>query len=101
MGKGKLVANVIERAPARYEVEEAEYGKVYKWQPETVVVECVCGEETTLTPSDTACEECGTEHKRLVRENLPDLQPQSDERVHPRALFGGRRSAAVLRKPSA
>ena len=41
MGKGKLVAKIIERARAGYEVEEAEYGKVYKWQPETVVVECV------------------------------------------------------------
>ena len=57
MGKGKLVAKIIERARARYEVEEAEYGKVYRWQPETVVVECGCGEETALTPSDTVCEE--------------------------------------------
>jgi hypothetical protein len=29
---------------------------------ETVVVECTCGEETALTPSETACEECETEH---------------------------------------
>ena len=83
MGKGKLVAKIIERARAGYEVEEAEYGKVYKWQPETVVGECVGGEETALTPSETACEECGAEHTGLVRENLPDLQPQGDERMHP------------------
>ena len=83
MGKGKLVAKIIERARARYEVEEVEYGKVYRWQPETVVVECVCGEETALTPSDTACEECGAEHTRLIRKNLPDLRPQGDEYAHP------------------
>jgi hypothetical protein len=43
----------------------------------------VCGEETALTPSETACEECGAEHTGLVRENLPDLEPQGDEDVHP------------------
>ena len=83
MGKGKLVAKITDRARAGYEVEEVEYGKVYRWQPETVVVECVCGEETALTPSETACEECGAEHTGLVRENLPDLEPQGDEDVHP------------------
>jgi hypothetical protein len=63
------VAKIVERARARYEVEEVEYGKVYRWQAETVVVECVCGEETALTPSETVCEECGAEHTGLVREN--------------------------------
>ena len=83
MGKGKLVAKVIERARAGYEVEEVEYGKIYRWQPETVVVECTCGEEASLTPSEPACEECGAEHKGLVREDLSDRQQQDDESVHP------------------
>jgi hypothetical protein len=77
------VAKVIERARAGYEVEEVEYGKIYTWQPETVVVECGCGEEANLTHSETACEECGTEHTELVWEDLSDLQPQKDEYVHP------------------
>ena len=77
------MAKIVERARACYEVEEVEYGKVFRWQPETLVVECECGEETALTPSDTACEECGAEHTRVVRENVPDLQPQGDEDVHP------------------
>ena len=77
------MAKVIERARARYEVEEVECGKVYRWQPETIVVECTCGEETALTPSETACEECGAEHTGLVREDLSDRQPQGDEDVHP------------------
>ena len=83
MGKGKLVAKITDRARAGYEVEEVEYGKIYTWKPETVVVECGCGEETALTPSETTCEECGAEHTGLVRENVPDLQPQGDEDVHP------------------
>ena len=77
------MAKIVERARARYEVEEVEYGKVYRWQPETVVVECGCGEEASLTSSETACKECGAEHTRLVRENMPDLQSQNDEDVHP------------------
>jgi hypothetical protein len=77
------VAKIVERARARYEVEDVEYGKVYRWQPETLVIECGCGEEANLTPSETACEECGAEHMGLVRENVPNLQPKNDEYVHP------------------
>ncbi len=77
------MAKVIERARAGYDVEEVAYGTVYSWKPETVVVECGCGEETSLTPSETACEECGTEHTKLVREDLADRPPQGDEDVHP------------------
>jgi hypothetical protein len=57
------VAKVIERTRARYEVEDVEYGKVYRWKPESVVVECGCGEKTSLTHLETACEECGAEHR--------------------------------------
>ncbi|CAA9451219.1 MAG: hypothetical protein AVDCRST_MAG78-3420 [uncultured Rubrobacteraceae bacterium] len=58
-----------------------EYGTVYRWQPESVVVGC--GEETSLTHSETACEECGAEHKGLVRGDLSDRQPPDDEYIHP------------------
>ena len=77
------MAKIIERARARYDVQEVEYGKVYTWKPETVVVECGCGEEASLTHSETACERCGTEHTGLVREDLSGRQPQGDEDVHP------------------
>ena len=90
------MAKVIERARARYEVEEVEYGKVYRWQPETVVVECTCGEEASLIPSETACKECGAEHTGLVRENIPDLQPQNDEYVHPWRFWNDEDDEALL-----
>ena len=77
------MAKITERARAGYDVEEVEYGKVYRWQPETVVVECGCGEEASLTSSETDCEECGAEHTRLVREDLSERQPQGDEDMHP------------------
>jgi len=88
MGKGKLVAKVIERARAGYEIEEVEYGKVYRWQPETILVECECGEETTLTHSEAACEECGTEHAGLIREDLSELQLGDDENIPPGRYWG-------------
>lgn len=77
------MAKVVRRVEACYDVEEVEYGKVYRWPPETLVVECVCGDETALTPSDTVCEECGAEHAELIREDLSNRQSQNDEDVHP------------------
>ena len=83
MGKEKLMAKITDRARAGYEVEDVEYGKVYRWQPESVVVECGCGEEVSLTHSETICQECGAEHTGLVREDLSERQPQGDGDVHP------------------
>jgi hypothetical protein len=34
------VAKVKECAQARYEVQDVEFGKVYKWRPEHIVIEC-------------------------------------------------------------
>jgi hypothetical protein len=64
------MAKVIERARARYEVEDVEYGKVYRWKPESLLVECECGEMVTLTHSETTCEKCGAEHAAIVGEAL-------------------------------
>jgi hypothetical protein len=77
------VAKIIGRARAGYEVEEVAYGKVYSWHPESLVIECECGEETALTQLETACEECGAEHKGIVQEDVADRQPHGDEDVHP------------------
>jgi len=49
------MARVIERSGGRYEVQEVEFGTVYKWCPECVVVECDCGDMTILTPSMATC----------------------------------------------
>ena len=41
IGKRSTVATkVIERIEAHYEVQDVEMGKVYRWCPESVVVEC-------------------------------------------------------------
>jgi hypothetical protein len=46
-----------------------EFGKVYKWCPERLVVEC-------------ACEECGADYTGLVREALP-ARRLGEEDLHP------------------
>ena len=63
---------VIERVDARYDIQELQVGKVYKWRPESLLIECECGQRTTITVPDTTCEECGKEHIDLLREDLRD-----------------------------
>jgi hypothetical protein len=77
------VAKVVGRVEACYDVEEVEYGKVYRWQPETLVVECECGQETAITPSEDTCQKCGAEHAELIREDLANRQSQNDGDVYP------------------
>ena len=79
------MAKVIERLQLRYEVQEMEFGKVYKWHPEHIVVECQCGERLSLTASTTSCVECATDHVlsvRAVKEESTDKH-QSDQTLHP------------------
>jgi hypothetical protein len=44
-----------EHTEARYDVQEVEMGQVYTWRPESIEVECDCGERLTLTASATTC----------------------------------------------
>ncbi len=40
---------VIERLDARYDIQELQVGRVYKWRPESLLIECECGQMTTLS----------------------------------------------------
>jgi hypothetical protein len=73
-----MVAKVIERTQAHYEVIDVEMGKVYRWRPESVVVECECGENPTLIASETTCAGCGTDHWAIAEEVL-EARPEDDE----------------------
>jgi hypothetical protein len=74
---------VMERIAGRYDVEEVEFGRVYRWRPESIVVECFCGERLSLTSSATVCSECGADHAIAVQESLPTRQPGRDKVEHP------------------
>lgn len=82
-----MSTKVIERVDARYDIQEVQLGKVYKWRPESLLIDCECGQRTTLTPSDTTCEECAKEHIELVGEALRDQRELRrrlrEEELHP------------------
>jgi len=76
-------AKVIERLEGHYEAQEVPFGRVYKWCPGGVVLECDCGEELILTSSKATCHRCGTDHiTNVVLEQLPAGQ-LGDEPLHP------------------
>lgn len=88
------MAKIIERVEAHYEAQEVEFGRVYKWRSESVLVECEeCGEKTILTDSETTCE-CGADHAATVPEELP-VRRLGDEDLHPWRYAGDRADAGI------
>lgn len=71
---------VIERLEEHYELHEVPFGRIYKWCPECIVVECDCGERLTfkmsaLTGFLGACE-CGADLTTDIQERLRGHQPE-------------------------
>jgi hypothetical protein len=81
-GKGGVAMQVLERTEGHYDVRKVEFGTVYRWCPDCVVVECECSERLLLTHAETSCEECGIDHADFVREELAARRPE-DETLHP------------------
>ena len=72
----------VEYIEGCYEVQDIEFGKVYKWHPESILIECGCGENPSLTSSQTICVWCGADHASIIREELATRRPE-DETTHP------------------
>jgi hypothetical protein len=86
LGKGKErakehMAKVIQCVKAHYEVQDLEMGKVYRWCPESVVLECTCGEQLPLSAFRAICSECGADHAAIVEEML--VARPEDKGDHP------------------
>ncbi len=76
------MVKVIGRVHAHYEVQDLEMGKVYRWCPEKVVVECSCGNRETFSASRTPlCSRCGADHTDITQEVL-EARPE-DKVDHP------------------
>lgn len=74
---------IIERTEGHYEVQEVEFGRVYRWYPKCVNIECECGERLSLTASSTAtCPRCGANHASTLREELT-VERVEDQTLHP------------------
>ena len=76
------MAKVIERLQAHYEIQDVAMGKVYRWCPERILVECDCGETPTLTASASICGKCGEDYALLIQEVL-DSHPEEDKLEYP------------------
>jgi hypothetical protein len=76
------VVRIVERVAEHYDVEEREFGRVYRWRPASVVVECYCGEKSSLTLSKTTCQVCGSDLSEAVWEELY-VREARDEELHP------------------
>ncbi len=77
---------IIERIPEHYDTQETEFGRIYRWCPERVVVECKCGKRNTLSRSGlikakSACE-CGADNTSSVREEVVLELVDKDYEVH-------------------
>ena len=100
---------VIERVAEHYDTQEVEFGRIYQWCPEGVVLECSkCGKKMTLTRSELIhtqpeCE-CGKGHTARAREEVViqlvdeeyeahhhpwhyDLQSQEDQHLRDEAAY--------------
>ncbi len=75
---------VVERVAGHYNVEEVEFGKVYKWVPANAHIECDCGQSFTVEGATAAssCPRCGTEHTVVV-EGLEDKPLTKEEAYYP------------------
>ena len=81
---------IVECIPEHYEVQEVgDLGRVYRWCPEKVMVECgMCGKRETFKKRDlitsiVTCE-CGAESTAGIREELIVQRLAEDEAtIHP------------------
>jgi hypothetical protein len=87
---------MVERVEGHYEVQDVEFGQVYRWCPECIVVECDCGERLSLTGSTTVCSLCGADHTDIVQEEQ-DIKGQflRDEDLHPWRYSGDRKDIGI------
>ena len=81
---------IIERLEGYYEAQDVQFGRVYRWCPESVLIEWACGrrsayKRSTLIACVIACE-CLRENTADIRAELLVAQPpeeEKDEALHP------------------
>jgi hypothetical protein len=73
----------VKRTRGHYEVQELDFGRVYRWCPECVDIEGECGERADVTTISTAaCPRCGENHAATIREELAAGRSE-DQVLHP------------------
>ena len=77
------IVRVIKRVEGCYKAQDVEFGRVYKWCPECVVLECDCYERLIVAAFATICDECGADHAAVVRDELAARRLADDKAAHP------------------
>ena len=79
------MVQIVERVQAHYENREMPFGKVYKWHPASVALECDCGEKVTLnaTSTITTCSRCGADLGTFVHDIREREGRLPDKLTHP------------------
>ena len=73
----------IERTAEHYEVQEVNFGRVYRWCPDHIKIDCECGERLALTASSSPiCPRCEANHKAAIREAI-SARWLEDQTLHP------------------
>jgi hypothetical protein len=78
------VTQIIERVEAHYEVQAVEMGTVYRWCPESVVIECDCSQTFPTEDAMVAsCPRCGAEHTGVPTRELGGKPLAEEEAYRP------------------
>ena len=77
------MAQVITTTGGFYELEEVEFGRIYKWHPEILTLECTCGKRSDLSMCLSECQGCGADHTEVIREWLGVARRPEEEEIHP------------------
>jgi len=70
----------VKRTGGHYEVQELDFGRVYRWCPEHVDIACECGER--LDVAATACPRCGANLAATIAA-VPTAGRSEDQALHP------------------
>lgn len=74
----------VKHTGGHYEVQELDFGRVYRWCPERVDIECECGERLDATAVSTAtCLRCGVNHAATIKAVVPTAGRSEDQALHP------------------
>src|SRR5918993_2874447 len=76
---------IIESIEAHYSTLEVPFGRVYKWHPEYIIIECDCGQKLLITGTSNipTCPQCGADYGALVHDIRYREERLRDEEVHP------------------
>ena len=87
---------VIERTEGHYEVQKVPLGTVYRWCPESIVLECEeCGDKLSLDRSESTCPECGADYADTLQEELDSHKLEDEVLTHPWRWAGDHEDAGL------